>query len=469
MRWLFVAAAVLAAGAARAQDASPATPPAAPPAAPLPDMPDMPGMDHSKMNHSGAPPALADHDMAGMDMSGDMAGMDMGAMQGGMTGAYGPYSMSREASGTAWQPDASPDQGMHLTEGPWMVMLHGDLNAVYDSQSGPRGGDMGFVSGMVMGMAQRPVGDAGTLQLRAMLSPEPLMGPAGYPLLLATGETANGKTPLVDRQHPHNFFMELSVSYAYRLDKESSVFVYAGLPGEPAFGPPAFMHRLSIEDSPEAPISHHWLDSTHITEGVVTGGVVHGDWKLEASAYNGREPDQNRWAIEPGPLDSTAVRLSWNPTKMLSLETSWANELSPEQLEPGVNQRKIAASAIYTVPFGDHGWWSSTAAWGRRSSQGVDLDAWVLESAVKPNADWTIFARAEEEDNNELIPDLGDRGPVFSVGKVSIGAIRDFAVAEHLLLGLGALYAFDFVPGALSDAYGDDPHGVMGFVRLKLR
>lgn len=439
MKWPLAAALLWVAGAAQAQSTA---------------MPDMPGMDHSKMDH--AKPA------------DDMAGMDMSGMSHGMTGAFGSYAMSREASGTSWQPDASADDGLQVMRGPWMVMFHGLLNAVYDKQDGPRGDEKGFVSGMLMGMAQRPVGDAGTLQLRAMLSPDPVMGPSGYPLLLATGETADGKTPLVDRQHPHDLFMELSASYALKLDAHSSVFVYAGLPGEPAFGPPAFMHRMSVMDSPEAPISHHWLDSTHISFGVVTLGAVRGDWKVEASAYNGREPDQHRYDIETGALDSTAVRLSWNPTANLALQGSWAYEVSPEQLDPGVNQRKVSASAIYTVPFGDHGWWSSTAAWGRRSSEGIDLDAWVLESALKPNPAWTLFSRAERVDNDELIIVGGHRGPTFTVGKISLGAIHDWPVSEHLSLGLGALYAWNFVPGGLKAVYGSDPAGTMAFVRLKL-
>ncbi|HEY3951242.1 hypothetical protein [Phenylobacterium sp.] len=425
-------AASLAAGAARAQSTDAA----------------MPGMDMPRPAPQAAPKGM---------------GMDQ------MEGALGPYLMTREASGTSWQPDASPHEAIHVREGDWLVMFHGQIIGVWDSQSGPRGGDKGFVSGMLMAMAQRPLGD-GELQLRAMLSPDPQMGPAGYPLLLATGETANGKTPLVDRQHPHDLFMELSASYAWKLGRAASAFVYAGLPGEPAFGPPAFMHRLSVMDSPEAPISHHWLDSTHISFGVVTGGLVVGDWKLEASAYNGREPDQHRYDIETGALDSTAVRLSWNPTRNWALQASWADEISPEQLEPGVDQHKVSASAIYTVPVGDHGWWSTTAAWGRRSSQGVDLDAWVLESAVKPASAWTIFSRAERVDNDELIPALLDRGPAFTVGKVSLGAIHDWPVGEHLLFGLGGLYALDFVPGALKAAYGStEPHGAMAFVRLKLR
>lgn len=409
--------------------------------------------------------ALADDmpGMGGMNMSG------MGSMpEMASTGVLGPYPMTREASGTSWQPDAAAHRGIHLMAGDWMFMLHARVLGIYDTQSGPRGDEKGFVSGMFMVMAQRPAGQDGTLQLRAMLSPEPLMGPKGYPLLLATGETADGRTPLVDRQHPHDLFMELSAAYSRKLTLDDSVFVYAGLPGEPAFGPPAFMHRLSVMDSPEAPISHHWLDSTHVSFGVVTAGFVHDVWKIEASAYNGREPDQHRYDIETGALDSTAVRASWNPTANWSLQASWASEKSPEQLDPGVNQRKISASAIRTVPFGNLGWWSTTAAWGRRSSEGVDLDAWVLESALKTDANWTIFGRAERVQNDELTTLAGHRGPVFTVGKVSAGAIHDWALSPHVSLGLGGLYAVNFVPNGLDAAYGNDPSGAMAFVRLKL-
>ena len=361
-----------------------------------------------------APRADAAEDMAGMSM----ARMDPRAM---IQGALGPYSTNREASGTSWQPDASEHQGLHVMQGPWMLMIHGVANGVYDWQSGPRGDEKTFVSGMLMVTAKRQVGEAGTLQLRGMVSPDPAMGAEGYPLLLATGETADGKTPLVDRQHPHDAIMELSAAYAHRLSDSDSLFVYAGLPGEPAFGPPAFMHRMSIMDSPEAPISHHWLDSTHITFGVVTAGYVHAGWKLEASRYRGREPDQHRWDIETGALDSTAARLSWNPASNWSLQASWADEKSPEQLEPQANQTKWSASAIYPRPIGTDGWWSTTAAWGRRESEGITLDAWALESAVKPTAGWTIFGRAERVENNELVAAAGGRvGPIYTVGKVSL-------------------------------------------------
>jgi len=387
-----------------------------------------------------------------------------------MTGAFGPYPMAREASGTAWQPDSSEHGGIHLTGGDWSFMIHGNVDLVYSWQEQPRGGDKLFPAGMLMAMARRPLGD-GTLQFKAMVSPDPLMGKKGYPLLLASGETADGETPLVDRQHPHDFFMELSASVSQNIGPKSSLFLYAGLPGEPAFGPPAFMHRQPISASPEAPISHHWLDSTHITFGVLTAGLVHDRFKLEVSRFNGREPDEHRWNIETGALDSTSVRLSWNPTANLSMQGSWAHLEEPEQLEPGVNQRRWSASGTYTKPMAN-GWWSTSLAWGRKSLEGEDYDAFALESSVNWKA-WTVFGRGEITENNELLvhhdeEEEDHHGETFRVGKISLGLLREFEVAKHLKLGLGGLYAFNFVPEELEEEYGGDPHGAMAFVRLKI-
>ena len=386
-----------------------------------------------------------------------------------MSAALGDYLMTREASGTSWQPDSSAHEGIHWSQGGWSLMGHALFNGTYSSQGGRRGDDKAFLSGMVMLSAARPLSDKDRLTLKAMVSPDPLMGKRGYPLLLASGETADGTTSLVDRQHPHDMVIELSASLSHRFTDEDSVFVYGGLPGEPAFGPPAFMHRMSIQDSPEAPIAHHWLDSTHITFGVVTAGFIHGPWKIEASRFHGREPDQRRYNIETGGLDSTAARLSWNPSPIWSLQASCARVKSPEQLDPDEDQTKWSASAIRTVPFGDGGSWSVTAAWGRRIADHETLDALVLETAVRPNTDWMIFARAERTDNNELTTVGGHHGPTYTVGKVSIGAIRDFEVSEHAVIGFGALYAVNFIPSGLRSAYGDGPGGGMAFVRLKIR
>jgi hypothetical protein len=401
----------------------------------------------------------------------DMPGMDMPAPDTdpapqptamAMPGAFGPYPMSREASGTSWRPDASPQGGVMMTAGGWMLMGESLIDGVFDHQGGRSGADKTFVSGMVMGMAQRQWGP-GTLGLRAMLSPDAFMGKSGYPLLLATGETANGRTALVDRQHPHDLFMELAATYAIPLGAHDSVYLYGGLPGEPAFGPPAFMHRTSGEDIPEAPISHHWLDSTHITFGVATAGYVHGAWKIEASAFNAREPDQNRFDIETGALDSQAARVSFNPTSRWSFQLSWARLTRPEQLEPLTDQDRLSASAIYTQPIGASGVWSTTLAYGwKRLRPGIASDAWLLESEFSPDRTWTLFGRAERVEETEL------RAPGrHTVAKLSLGAIHDWSVAPHTRFGLGGLVSVYDLPAALVADYGR-PTSAMVFIRLKV-
>jgi hypothetical protein len=427
---------------------------------------------HPPTAHADMPMDMPPMDMPPMDMpSMDMPGMQHDRSETAsmpMPGALGPYSMTREASGTAWQPDASMHHGMHASHGRWELMAHATLDAVYDRQGGPRGDSDTFLSGMLMGQARTDLDDGNVLRLRAMISPEPLMGARGYPLLLASGETADGAHPLVDRQHPHDLFMELSASFAHAFSPSNSVFGYVGLPGEPAFGPPAFMHRQAILDSPEAPISHHWLDSTHVAFGVVTLGVVHDRWKVEGSRFNGREPDQHRYDIETGALDSSALRVSWNPAPRWSLQASWARLHAPEQLASDENQTRWSASALYTRAFDAQRSFSVTAAWGRRISDGVGLDAWVLEASLNPAAAWTLFARAERTDNNELLSADGAHGAAHTVAKASVGVLRDFRVSAHATLGIGALFSINAVDDALASTYGSDPAGGMLFVRLKL-
>ena len=386
-----------------------------------------------------------------------------------MRAMYGPYPMTREASGTAWQPDAAAHRGFHTAAGSWMLMLHGFVDMVLDDQGGPRGEEKFFSNNMLMGMAQRPLG-SGILGLRSMLSLEPVtIGKEGYPLLLQTGETADGETHLIDRQHPHDLFMELAASYSISSGNRS-LFLYAGLPGEPALGPPAFMHRFSGMAIPLAPVAHHWLDSSHITYGVVTLGGVLGPAKLEASAFRGREPDQNRYDIETPKLDSHSFRVSWNPTRAWALQLSYGRLESPEQLEPDVDVDRTTASAIYAADWGK-GHWETTLAWGRNENRpGPALDAVLLETAMRLDDTHTLFARIESAEKNELFPEGDPRdGEVFEVGQVSAGYRFDFWRTEHVAVGIGALGSVSIVPASIEDAYGDNPVSGVVFGHVELR
>jgi hypothetical protein len=227
------------------------------------------------------------------------------------------------------------------------------------------------------------------------------------------------------------------------------------------------MHREAIMASPEAPISHHWLDSTHISFGVLTAGTVLDRVKIEISRFNGREPDQHRWNIETGPLDSTAIRLSWNPTPALALQGSWGHFEDSEQLEPGVDQKRWSASALYAREIAP-GWkFAATAAWGRKMVGQHKDDAFLAEASLKYRQ-WTLFGRGEVIENRELLGGE-DHGPAYRVGKASFGMVRDFRIAAHLSLGVGGLLAANFVPNVLAPLYGsENPIGAMGFLRLKL-
>jgi hypothetical protein len=256
--------------------------------------------------------------------------------------------------------------------------------------------------------------------------------------------------------------MEMAGSYSHAIGKDESAFLYTGYPGEPALGPPAYPHRASAMDFPIAPITHHWLDSTHIVFGVVTAGFIDDRWKFEVSQFTGREPDQDRFDFDPVHLDSTAIRATWNPDEQWSLQASWGHLKSPEQLDPEIDENRFTASATYIAGLGAGSSVAATLAWGlKRQSDGTDLNGILAEAEYIPAELWTIFGRGEWEQNNEV----DATGRILDVGEITFGALRDFRVAQHLKAGIGALCSFDFVP-VVAPAYGSDPPGAMVFVRV---
>ena len=389
-----------------------------------------------------------------------------------MPGALGPYPMARESSGTSWQPDSTPIAGVMTMGGEWMTMWHGMIDLIYDRQGGPRGDSKTFSSSMLMFMARREVPD-GALGLHLMLSADPLMGRYGYPELFQTGETADGVHPLRDRQHPHNLLMEASGTYSRNLPGQSAAYVYAALAGEPALGPPAFMDRFSSEDDPAAPLTHHWLDSTHITYGLVTAGYQWRGVKLESSVFNGREPDQHRYDVELRALNSWSTRLSWNPLPDLALQLSTGRLASPEQLEPKVAVRRTTASASYNRMLAGLQW-QTTFAWGRNQPQlRPASNGWLLESALRLAGTHTFFARAERVGKDELFtPGEPLYGPTYTITELSLGYIYDFlrwgTALGPVHAGVGAMGTAYRYPGVLDPAYGDSPASFLLFLRASL-
>jgi hypothetical protein len=388
-----------------------------------------------------------------------------------MTSAFGAYPMSREGSGTSWQPDATPIDMLHVMNSGWALMMHGYASFIEDRQTGPRGDSRAFSESMLMLMADRPLGP-GTIGLRSMLSLDPLMGKNGYPLLYQTGETADGKTPLIDRQHPHDALMELSTSYALTFEDDRAAFVYAGLPGEPALGPTAFMHRFSGMRNPEAPITHHWFDATHVSFGVVTAGASQGPLKIEGSVFNGREPDQFRWNIETRRLDSWSTRVSYNPTPDWALQASYGYMKSPEALEPDTRVRRMTASATWQTRLAANPW-ATTLAWARNDKRGASSrnlsPAILLESTCFVADKHTWFGRFEAVDKDELFaPGQPLYGESFKVKKLSLGYIYDFAATGPLRWGIGGVVGVLSGPAALDAAYGRNPMSYLVFLQARI-
>jgi hypothetical protein len=370
-----------------------------------------------------------------------------------------------EGSGTSRLPANEPGmKGLHIPAGDWMVMAHGFVAPQYTDHGGPRGSDKFYATSMFM-FSGETEGDWGRLQLRSMMSMEPAMDARGYPNLFATGETANGE-PLVDRQHPHDLFMELAARVDFNLGDETRLFLYGGPVGEPAIGPSAFMHRGSAEYNPEPPIAHHWFDSTHITYGVVTAGLSGSMWQIETSAFRGEEPDEDRWDIETPKLDSWSVRGTLNPSPAWALQASYAEIKQPEAMHPGQDEKRFTASANYA---NGKGLSAMLAFSSKNRVPGDTLTAWLAETNWNIDEANTVFGRIENVDNDEFFPDHDDplHDQAFRVTKFQAGYARRIPIGP-LELALGGSVSAYAKPNALDAAYGDNPLGYTVFARFSL-
>ncbi len=381
-----------------------------------------------------------------------------------MQGTFGPWSMNREGSGTTWLPESSPMYGRMSERGSWQLMQMGMAALAYGDAGGKRGESQAYGATQYMLMGQKRDEKERILGLRGMFSLDPLTnGKKGYPNLFQTGETANGQ-PLKDRQHPHDLIMELAATYSAPLGGDKRGFLYLAPAGEPAIGPAAFQHRPSAWDNPSAPISHHWLDGTHITYGVATAGVTAGDkWKVEGSVFNGREPGEDRYNIDPIRLNSYAGRITHNPSKDLSFQASYGFLKSPETLEPGVNQHRLTLSAMHNRAFENGDNLASMLAIGQNLKDGGKTTALLAETAYTHGRQ-TYFARLDNTQKDELV---GVPTGVYRVQKFSIGGVHNLKQDESGQQGVGASLDFYSYPSTLKASYGSAPVSVNVFYRWR--
>ena len=346
-----------------------------------------------------------------------------------------------------------------------MVMAHGALFADYNHQGGPRGVGKAESVNWGMLMEQHQLGK-GTLLFRQMFSAESLTSPhPGFPELFQTGETYHG-SPLVDHQHPHNVFAELAALYTLPLSNKVSWEIYGGPSAEPALGPVMFLHRASAAELPLAPLAHHLQDSTHTSFGVVTTGFTIDRLKLEASAFHGREPNEERWSIQLGALDSWSGRAWIAPAKNWAAQYSIGRLEHPEALEPG-SQWRQTASIEYSRPFST-GNWASTLIWGRvhKLETDTNLNSYLLESTVNFLQRDYAFTRLELVDKDELFPQALLH-PAYRIGAYTFGGVRDLVQDRTWQLGLGADVTFYSKPDVLNAAYGTNPVSFQIFIRMR--
>ena len=456
------------------------TPAATPPAQPAPAMPghDMPDHDMPAHNMPGM-----NMDTAGRTSMPGMAADSSGGMMMDLRNSFSKnLPMTRQGSGTSWHPDSSPMyMQMYQSKG-WDVMLMYSVFLRYTSQNFNHSalrGDANFrANSYVMGMANHLVGQRGLFSIQAMLSADPLtVGGAGYPLLFQTGESWKGEK-LHDHQHPHDLVSALAVAYTYAASSDVDLTAYLGYPGEPAIGPPVFMHRPSAANLPAAPLGHHWQDATHIQFGVATLGVRYRNAKLEGSLFTGREPNENRYSFDKPRFDSYSARLSVNPSDNVALQVSAAHLKSPEELEPNDNVDRTTASVMHNAPVGKESIVSTTAVWGMNRHSGIGEEttysnSFLLESNLQASQ-FNLFTRLETLQLNYgelLLPALTDDAAHANrqVAAFTLGASRYLAKtkAGWLDLGLtGTLNTYNTDNTALLAAYGKNPLSFEVYLRF---
>ncbi|HYG38998.1 MAG TPA: hypothetical protein VD908_10275 [Cytophagales bacterium] len=381
--------------------------------------------------------------------------------------------MSRNGSGTGWLPDSSPMYGYMLSHKKWVYMFHGNLFIRYNKQDitekGSRGDEKIDAPNWLMGMGQRRVGERGLFRFSIMMSLDPLIaGGSGYPLLFQSGETYKGKK-LVDRQHPHDLFSELSVGYSHRFDSNMDLFFYLGYPGEPALGPVAFMHRVSALNNPDALLGHHWQDATHITFGVATIGFRYKSLKIEGSSFTGREPDEERYGFDKPRFDSYSFMFSINPNSNLAFQASQGFLKNPEGL--GDNVKRTTASILYNFPLfpliKKNYNFSTSLIWGYNNSGHNHQEHSIsFEPAVQLNK-WAIYGRHEwvQKSSEELDITL-EEDKTFNIQAYTVGFNYTLVRHWNINFTLGTQGTFFKNPNDLYSIYGKNPLSAEVYLRI---
>lgn len=375
-----------------------------------------------------------------------------------------------QTSGTARNPSSWAMPMVLNQAGGWDLMWMGQAFVVNTQQTGPRGDDAFYSTNWGMLGAVHTAGK-GAFMLRSMVSLEPLtVRNRRYPLLFQTGETAYGQ-PIVDGQHPHDLIMELSAQYAHQLNSRAMLTFYYAPVGDAAVGPVAFPHRASAMEIPQAALGHHWMDSTHIAVNLATVGLNVGKMRFEASGFHGREPNENRWNIDMGKMDSWSTRFTYQPGFNWLVQASYANLVNPEETHLG-DVHRVVTSLQYTRPLANGLGWSSTIGWGRnyKVSEETATNAVLAETLFPVTKRDFLSGRFEWTQKDELFPDdHHDEAHAYNVAAFTGGYTREIGEYHALRTAVGFNMTAYAIEDALKASYGDHPFGASMFVRFRLQ
>ncbi len=308
----------------------------------------------------------------------------------------------------------------------------------------------------------------GRFSFDAMASLEPFtMEAIGSPQVFQTGEAYHGG-PIIDRQHPHDLIMNLGVKY--RIDHRGVGYLFgADVVGAPALGPTPYMHRASGRENPQAPLTHHQLDSTHITPGVVTAGVAVRDVTVEGSWFRGEEPNDNRTNIDRPRFDSWSARTSWRRGPWQA-QVSGGRLHRPEMFEL-FNITRLTASIEFDGAVRSRRL-AATLAWGEnREIHGI-IDGYLLEWNLETTRHGSMYGRAETTAKDLL--DLGGPDPagfiefhrISHVGALTLGYLHDLTEQRWGRIGVGGDATLYEVSENLLPYYGA-PHSLHVFLRYR--
>lgn len=387
-------------------------------------------------------------------------------------------------AGHVAEPQGHQHEQMHLSEGRWQYMQDGVLFGTFNRQGSPRGDKELVAQNWYMGMLTRRVGH-GMLTLNGMFSLDAAtVGKSGYAEIFQVGESLDGK-PLIDRQHPHDLFMQLAGVYRFPIN-DTTGFTIAGAPaGEPALGPVAFMHRASAAENPTAPLGHHTFDSTHISFGVITAAVDHGPWIVEGSLFNGREPDENRWNFDFGPLDSVSGRVWFRPNDEWEFQVSTGYLTEPEEFEHG-NLVRTTLSGSW-LKRNETDFTAVTAGVGVNHKDEGNHGSFFAEATRRAGLN-SLYSRFEAQQpeiatllTGGIIDTPEARALHGTVLALTLGGVRDVWRDRGFELGIGGDVTFYGVPEVLGTGrgfcgttscvlgagYGSSPVSFRIFVRLR--